>query len=118
MEYLVLIYGDESVWERADDAARKAMFGAHEEFARQCAERGHRITSSAELRGTSSARTVRGTADSVAVTDGPFAETAEQLGGYYLIETDDLDDLTKVLGLISFGEPIEVRPTVPSDEYQ
>ena len=50
------------------------------------------------------------------VTDGPYAETAEQLGGFYTVDTDDLDDLTKVVGLISFGEPVEIRPAVASDE--
>jgi hypothetical protein len=52
----------------------------------------------------------------VTVTDGPFAETAEQLGGFYVVDTDDLDDLADVVGLISFGEPVEIRPAVASDE--
>ncbi len=116
MEYAVLIYGDESVWLNADEATQKEMYAAHGEFARRCAERGHKITAGLELRGTATAKTVRGTAESVTVTDGPYAETAEQLGGFYTVDTDDLDDLTKVVGLISFGEPVEIRPAVASDE--
>jgi hypothetical protein len=116
MEYAVLIYGDESAWLNADEATQKEMYAAHDEFARQCAERGHKITGGLELRSTASAKTVRGTAESVSVTDGPFAETAEQLGGFYLVATDDLDDLVKAVGLISFGEPVEIRPAVASDE--
>jgi hypothetical protein len=116
MEYAVLIYGDEKLWFDADEATQKGMYGAHDEFSRLCAERGHKITGGLELRATATAKTVRGTAESVTVTDGPFAETAEQLGGFYLIDTDDVDDLTKLVGLISFGEPVEIRPAVTSDE--
>jgi hypothetical protein len=116
MEYAVLLFGDESVWLDADEATAKEVYAAHDEFSRLCAERGHKITGGLELRSTATAKTVRGTADSVTVTDGPYAETAEQLGGFYTIETDDLDDLTKLVGLISFGEPVEIRPSVTSDE--
>jgi hypothetical protein len=116
MEYAVLIYGNEAVWQSADEATQKEMYAAHGEFARRCAERGHKITAGLELRGTATAKTVRGTAESVTVTDGPFAETAEQLGGFYVVDTDDLDDLADVVGLISFGEPVEIRPAVASDE--
>jgi hypothetical protein len=111
MEYVLLIYGNETAWERADEARRAEIFAAHAEFASVCAERGHKLTAGAELRPTSAARTVRGTTGSVTVTEGPFAETAEQLGGFYLVETDDVDDLAQLAGLISFGEPVEIRPT-------
>ena len=72
MEYAVLIYGDESVWLNADETTQKKMYAAHGEFASRCAERGHKITAGLELRGTASAKTVRGTAESVTVTDGPY----------------------------------------------
>ena len=94
----MLIYGDEKVWETADEATQKQMYAAHAEFARRCGEQRPQDHGGAELRGTSTARTVRGTAESVSVTDGPFAETAEQLGGFYLVETDDIDDLIKLAG--------------------
>ncbi len=118
MEYAVLLYGDEQVWEDADAETRTATFANHTEFMRLLAERGHKITGGAELRPTGSTRTVRGTADAVTVTDGPFAETAEQLGGFYLVDTDDLDDLAKLVGIISGGEPVEIRPCVPPQEQQ
>jgi hypothetical protein len=116
MEYAVLLYGDERKWLEADDAERTRIYGQHNEFMRLLDEHGHKMTGGAELRGVSTAKTVRGTADSVTVTDGPFAETAEQLGGFYLVETDDVDDLIKLVGIISGGEPCEVRPCVPSSE--
>lgn len=118
MEYAVLIYGDETTWASADDAARKQAYADHREFARVLAERGHTVSGGAELRGTDTARTARGTAESVTVTDGPFAETAEQLGGFYLVETDDVDDLLELVGIISAGDPVEVRPCVSSAEQQ
>ena len=116
MEYVLLIYGAEKEWESADEATRAEMYAAHTEFARLLGEHGHKMTGGAELRGTSTARTLRGTPESVSVTDGPFAETAEQLGGFYLVETDDIDDVIKLAGLISHDQPIEVRALVPSGE--
>ncbi|MDQ3543905.1 MAG: YciI family protein [Actinomycetota bacterium] len=118
MEYVVLLYGNETTWEQADADTRTKAFADHTEFSRVLAARGHTITGGAELRSTRTAMTVRGTAASVTVTDGPFAETAEQLGGFYVVETDDLDDLTKLVGIISGGDPVEIRPCVPSEEQQ
>ncbi len=59
MEYALLIYGDEKAWQAADKAARQEMYNAHMEFARLCVEHGHKITGGAELRDSTSARTVR-----------------------------------------------------------
>ena len=58
------------------------------------------------------------TPEQAVVTDGPFAELAEQVGGYYAVETDDLDGLVAVLGTAFAGSPevFEVRPVVPADE--
>jgi hypothetical protein len=117
MEYALLIYGEEKVWESADETTRGEVYAAHTEFARLLGEHGHKMTGGAELRNTSTARTLRGSPESVSVTEGPFAETAEQLGGFYLVETDDIDDVIELAGVISFGEPIEVRPVVPSSEH-
>ena len=76
-------------------------------------ERGHRMTGGAELAPLAEAKVVRGTRDAVTVTDGPYAETVEQLTGFYLVETDDLDDLLNLCGLLSEGDPIEVRACLP-----
>lgn len=116
MDYALLIYGDEKVWDAADEATRQEVYAAHTEFARLCAEHGHKITSGAELRPSSAARTVRRTSDSVDVTDGPFAETAEQLGGFYMIDTDNPDDLVQIIGSTLYEPTFELRPVVPSNE--
>lgn len=112
MEYALLIYGAEKVWAAADEATRAEVFAGHSEFARLLEEHGHKLNAGSELQPTSTARTLRGTPDSVDITDGPFAETAEQLGGFYLVETDNIDDVIKLAGLISYDQPIEVRPVV------
>jgi hypothetical protein len=116
MEYALLIYGDEKVWDAADESTRQEVYAAHMEFARLCAEHGHKITGGSELRPTSSARTVRRTDESVDVTDGPFAETAEQLGGFYVIDTEDADGLARLVGSTLYEPTFELRPIVPSGE--
>lgn len=116
MDYAVLLYGDETRWDRADDAERTAVYADHNEFARLLEEGGHTITGGAELRPTREAKTVRGTSDEFTVTDGPFAETAEQFGGFYLVTTEDPEGLYRLAAMLSGGESIEVRPIVPSEE--
>ena len=112
-EYAVLLPGNEDAWANATPEEREAVYGQHYEFMRVLEERGHRVTGGAELTHSREAKVVRGHLDAVTVTDGPYAETAEQLGGFYLIETDDLDDLLQVCGLLAGDEAIEVRATVP-----
>lgn len=115
-EYMVVILGDADRWwstmslqERTDGYAEYTRFG--EELAR----RGHRVTGGAELHPTTEARTVQPGGD--AVTDGPFAETAEQLGGFYLVETDDSDDLAECCRIIAqLGDGVEIRRTVQPEE--
>ena len=107
--YAVLLPGDESTWESASEADRAAMYAKHGEFARLLAERGHQVTGGAELTHSRTAKVVR--ADGV--TDGPYAETVEQLTGFYTVETDDLDDLLEVVAVLAGAEgAIEVRATV------
>jgi len=111
-EYMVLLHGDERVWAEADEAARRRAYAMHGEFSRLAGERGHRITGGAELAVAASATIVRGTAEGVSISEGPYAETVEQLGGFYVVETDNLPDLLQLVGIISDGAPVEVRPTV------
>lgn len=115
MRYAILLYGDEQTWATADDVTRTAVYADHEEFARLCAERGHTITGGAELALSTASRIVRGTTDDFSVTDGPYAETAEQLGGFIIVETDDLDDLCRLVAMLSGGEPMEIRPFAASE---
>ncbi|GAB2451399.1 YciI family protein [Nocardioides hungaricus] len=112
--YAVLLPGDESAWEGASEEHRAAMYAKHGEFARMLGERGHTITGGAELTHSRAAKVVRRTDSGIAVTDGPYAETVEQLTGFYVVETDDLDDLLEVCGILAGAEgAIEVRAAVP-----
>jgi hypothetical protein len=115
-EYMVLIVGDADRWwtsmslqERKDGYAEYARFG--EELAR----RGHTVTGGAELHQSSEAKSIR--PGSAVVTDGPFTETAEHVGGFYLVETEDPDDLLDCCTIIAaVGDGIEVRRTVDPAE--
>ena len=116
-EYVILLPGDETVWENADDETRAAVYANHEQFAKLLRERGHTITGGAELAHSREAKVVRGRLGDVTVTDGPYAETVEQLTGFYSVKTDDLDDLLEICGLLSGPESgVEVRAVVSAAE--
>lgn len=116
-EYAVLLPGDETVWENTSAEEKAATYAQHELFTKALAERGHTVTGGAELTHSRTARTVRRIAGEVTVTDGPYAETVEQLTGFYLIESDDLDDLVEVVKILATTEEgIEIRALVRSEE--
>ena len=106
-EYLILIYGDEKAHADGGPELWGQLMEAHNRFAEQIVEQGGKLVGGKALESTSSATSVR--AD--VVTDGPFAETKEALGGYYLIEATDLDHALKIAKLCPapFGG-VEVRP--------
>ena len=110
--YAVLLPGDEATWESASEEQRAAMYAKHGEFARLLEERGHKVTGGAELTHSRGAKVVRRSGAGITVTDGPYAETVEQLTGFYTIETDDLDDLLEVVGVLADGHAVEVRAAV------
>jgi hypothetical protein len=112
-EYAVLLPGDESAWENTSADDRATTYARHEAFSKALEERGHKITGGAELTHSRTARTLRRTGDEITVTDGPYAETVEQLSGFYLVETDDLDDLVEVTKILADAEgAIEIRACV------
>ena len=115
-EYVVLLIGDDERWWTESSAEVRAQgYAAHGKFSEQLGERGHRITGGAELHRSSQARTIAPNATTV--TDGPWTESAEQIGGYYVVETDDLDDLLQCcLVLAATGDAVEVRRCVQPDE--
>jgi len=116
MLYLLLIYGNEEYFDKLTEAERESVSREYTEFTKSIAQSGH-LRGGNELQPVASARTVRVRDKKQAVTDGPFAETKEQLGGYYLIEARDLDDAIAVAARIPsvrWGS-IEVRPIIPHD---
>ena len=109
-KYVVLIPGNEDTWDATPQEAKERVYHAHMEFAKLLADRGHSFVEGAELVRSERARIVSGSVDEVTVTDGPYAEAAEQLTGFYVIETDDLDDLLRCVGRLCSGEGrVEVR---------
>lgn len=111
--YAVLLPGDESYWSGADPARRAEGLARHTRFTAVLAERGHAVVAGAELAHSSGARQVRSTPGGAAVTDGPYAETAEQLTGFYLVASSDLDDLVDAWGLLAgLGHDVEIRSAV------
>ena len=109
-EYAILLPGNEAQWENASPEHRAAMYAKHNEFAAKLAERGHKVTGGAELTSSREAVVVRHGDGGVVITEGPYAETVEQLTGFYLIDSPDLDDLLEVCKVLGKGEGvIEVR---------
>jgi hypothetical protein len=99
--YAVLLPGDENAWEATPADDKAAVYKRHEDFRSAMADRGHRMTGGAELAHSREAKVVRlqegPESPEFTVTDGPYAETTEQLTGFYLVDTDDLEDLFDVI---------------------
>ena len=116
MQYLLLIYGNEEYFGKLTEAERNGVMQEYDDFTKDLAQSGH-LRGGNELQPVANATTVRVRDKKRAVTDGPFAETKEQLGGYYLIEAKDLDEAIAVAARIPSVRwgAIEVRPTIPHD---
>jgi hypothetical protein len=110
--YIVLIPDNEEAWENSSEEDKQRMYALHARFAQLLEERGHKMTGGAELAPSRTAKTLRREADgTTSLTDGPYAEAAEQLSGFYLVETDDPEGLLEVCQVLMAGESvIEVRP--------
>ena len=111
MKYLCLIYDDETMWQRMSQEEAGKMMGDYRAYTTDIKGSGHYVGGNA-LQPTASATTVRVRNGSISTTDGPFAETKEQLGGYYLVEARDLNDAIQVASRIpaAANGSIEVRP--------
>jgi hypothetical protein len=116
MQYLLLIYSQESEWAKHGAGEREKMLQEYGEFTRSIAQSGH-YKGGNELDTTSKATTVRVRDGKRVVTDGPFAETKEQLGGYYLVDAKDLDEAIGIAARIPSVRmgSIEVRPIIPHE---
>jgi hypothetical protein len=113
MKYLCLIYGDEATWQKMPKAEADKVHGEYFAFTDSIRKSGHYVGGD-PLQPTQTATTVRVRQGKVSTTDGPFAETKEQLGGYYLLEARDLNDAIQVASRIPGARigSIEVRPVM------
>ena len=110
MQYLLLIYGDEKAWEGMDPEDQSDLT-AWNEYTQWLKDAGSYVAGDA-LAPTTAATSVRVRDGKTLTTDGPFAETKEQLGGYYLIDVPNLDDALAAAARCpgAFGGTMEVRP--------
>jgi hypothetical protein len=113
MKFLLSIYNDESRWADATPADLKATMDAYDAFTQEVRERGIHVAGEG-LRPSDTAATVRVRGGERLVTDGPFAETKEQLGGFYLLECNDRDEAIEWAAKIPGAQSgaIEVRPVL------
>jgi hypothetical protein len=110
MKYMLLIYGEETI---LSDAERQDCYGKSTELCHDLASQGKFIAAS-PLQSVATATSVRMRDHKRLVTDGPFAETREQLGGFFMIEAKDLDEAINIAGQIPAAQwgTVEIRPVV------
>ena len=110
MKYMLLVYDVNGAW---PELSEEEMGKVYDEY--RAVSENKATKHSAQLQGTDTAKTVRIKNGEDLITDGPFAETKETLGGYYLVEADSIDaavSLAKQIPSARFGGSIEVRPIV------
>ena len=113
MKYMLLIYHDEPSWDAISENERQQVYLEYRKLREELVSRGQFVTGS-QLQPITTATTVRVRDGKELVTDGPFAETHEQLGGYFLVEAANLDEATAIAARIPSARTgtIEVRPLV------
>jgi hypothetical protein len=117
-QYMFLIYGDEAAFgdEPPSPEAWAQMLAAHQAFQAGVVAGGGAVLSGEALAPTTTATTVRpGAGEDPLVTDGPFAETKEALGGFYLVEAADLDQALSFAASVPTTGCVEVRPVIPTN---
>jgi hypothetical protein len=107
-EYLLLIAGDEAGYATLSEEQGKAMYAGHSAFMDELNKAGVKIVAAAELEPSTTARTVLGDGT---VTDGPFAEVKEQIGGFYMIDVPSIEEAVGWAQKIPLlpGDKLEVR---------
>ena len=115
MKYLLLIYENEGNFATVTEEEGNKIFAEYMDYTKGIKKAGNYIGGEA-LQPIATATTVRQRNGKTLTTDGPFAETKEQLGGYYLVEAKDLDEAIKLAGGIPAVRTgsIEVRPIMPT----
>ncbi|MDD7966397.1 YciI family protein [Actinomycetospora lemnae] len=109
--YVFLMYDSEDWYDTADEQGVADEFRLHEEFMAAVAAAGAEVVGGEALERSSAATTVRGGGSEPLVTDGPFADTKEALGGFYVIEAPDLDVALRLARACPAGN-VEVRPVM------
>ncbi|HUG52498.1 MAG TPA: YciI family protein [Vicinamibacteria bacterium] len=115
MKYLLLIYENEAAFAGLPEGEQGKVFEEYMDYTRRIKKDGNYVSGEA-LQPISTATTVRVKNGKTVTTDGPFAETREQLGGFYMVEARDLDEAIKLAAAIPASRTgsIEVRPIMPT----
>jgi len=111
MRYLVLMYQDEQIWADATSEEQQQVMAAHDAFDKAVRNRASLVGGEA-LASEGETTTLRHEQGRPVLTDGPFAESTEQMGGFYLVDADDLDTMLALAKLLPEGYTIEIRPCV------
>jgi len=111
VQYILLIHDDETRWQQYSEAEAGQIIERYTSFSESLAKSGA-MRSGERLHPSTNATTVRVRDGETVLSDGPFAETKEQLGGFYIVEAADLDEATKMAAQIPTAETgcVEVRP--------
>ena len=111
MQYMLLIYDNENLWAEMPDGQKQSIMQDYFKFTDDIVQSGH-FKAGDPLEPTHTATSVRMRDGKTLTTDGPFAETKEQLGGYYLVEAENLDEAISIAARIPSATvgTIEVRP--------
>ena len=117
MQYMLLIYGDQESWKSRSEEENGQIMQGYMQFTKDLQDSGALVAGDA-LEPTQTATTVRVRNDETLTTDGPFAETKEQLGGYYLVEAGSLDEAIEWASKIPGARhgSVEVRPVMVFEE--
>ena len=117
MKYLVLMAADEGEWESAPPEDRQRIMDAHDAFHKAVADRATMLAGEA-LAESAEGRTLRHVDEKAVVTEGPYAEGVEQLGGFYLVEADSIDLVLELCALLPTSYAVEVRPVIQIEGYE
>lgn len=114
MKYLILMAQDEKVWAGLSSAEQQSYLKAHKAFGEALRQRSAELAGEA-LAGSTNATTMRHHAGATVLTDGPYSEAVEQLGGFYLIDVPDLDEAIALCELLPHAYSVEIRPVIDID---
>ena len=117
MQYLCLIYSDETMWPKMSKQDAESMMAEYMAFTAKVKESGHYLGGN-RLQPTHTSTSVRVRNGNLSATDGPFAETKEQLGGYYLVDVGSIDEALEWAAKIpgALHGSVEVRPVMVFEE--
>ena len=115
MRYMLLIYHDEQAWKRLTEAEHQEIYREYRQLIQELQSNGQYLAGD-QLQPTTTASSVRVRNGKQLVTDGPFAETREQLGGFFMIQANDLTEAANIAGRIPSSRmgSVEIRPVVES----